>query len=151
MLPSAGYSWYMRSCWICQSGDICDNSYLPKRANPAFVNVRLFQNKTAEDKWRLQLVRNLLNLFVTLNLERRGWSVTHLSASFWSCSSKTPSLFWMRCSRLVPWKPLPRPSQRTTTALKLLASTVAQSMWNCSVTTWPPGVPSLHTGTTQCW
>lgn len=68
-------------------------------------------------------------------------------ASLWSCSSSTPSLFCSRCSRLVPWKPLARPSQRATTTPKLLASAVAQSVRKRSVTTWPPGVPSLHTGT----
>ncbi len=49
----------------------------------------------------------------------------------------------MRWRRLVPWKPLPRPSRRMTMVLKELTSTVVQSTWNCSVTIWPPGVPSL--------
>lgn len=87
----------------------------------------------------------MFTLMSVKSLIRQDETITYSSAFFWSCSSYTPSLFWIRCSRLVPWKPLPRPSQRTTMAPKLLTSTVAQSMWNCSATVWPPGVPSLHT------
>lgn len=71
----------------------------------------------------------------------RRWS--DLRASIWSLSSNSPSFFLTRWRRFVPWNPLPRPSRRMTTMLKELTRTVVQSTWNCSVTTWPPGVPSL--------
>lgn len=66
-----------------------------------------------------------------------------LRASSWSLSSNSPSFFFTRWRRFVPWNPLPRPSRLMTMVLKELTSTVVQSTWNCSVTIWPPGVPSL--------
>ncbi|TNN44896.1 hypothetical protein EYF80_044901 [Liparis tanakae] len=75
--------------------------------------------------------------------KQKGGAESHLRASSWSPSSSFPSCLLTSCSRLVPWKPLPWPSKRTTMVLKLLTSTVAQSTRNCSDTICPPGVPSL--------
>lgn len=73
----------------------------------------------------------------------RRWLLNYLRTSSWSFSSNIPSLRCTLWSKLVPWKPLPRPSKRTATTPKLLTSTDAQSTWNCSETDWLPGVPSL--------
>lgn len=67
----------------------------------------------------------------------------HRTASSWSFSSKRPSLLLTSCNSLVPWKPLPRPSNFSTMALCKLTITLSHVTSNLSVTIWLPGVPSL--------
>lgn len=97
-----------------------------------------------EGSWDVSHVYQYVCSCVLAVMDIHRWWLNYLRASSWSFSSNIPSLRCTLWRKLVPWKPLPRPSKRTATTPKLLTSTSGQSMWNCSETDWLPGVPSLR-------
>lgn len=68
---------------------------------------------------------------------------TYCKAATWSLTSTVPSLWWISCRILWPWKPLPRPSRRATMTLCKLTSTVSHPREKWSLTAWPPRALSL--------
>lgn len=71
-------------------------------------------------------------------------AATYFTAATWSFTSTEPNLRWISCKIFRPWNPLPLPSNRAMMMLSVWTSTESQSMWNLSVTSWPPGSSSLQ-------
>lgn len=93
--------------------------------------------------WAINVIKQTI---VGIWLETINWQkddAIYWIACIWSCSSAPPRFLLTPCSSLVPWNPLPRPSNFITTAPWELIKTLSQFTPNLSVTLWVPGVPSL--------